>query len=109
MAYVYRTFDPSDENSLFPPCPVYATSGIKCPGCGSQRAMHALLNGQLKRAWNYNPLFIFVLPYLFVAGLSEYANIHILGKSGSAFLTSRWVIWSFFIVIISFGLIRNIL
>lgn len=105
---VYKTYDPSGKSSFFPPCPVYKATGLKCPGCGSQRAAHALLNGELARAWSYNPLFLLVLPYLIVAGLAEYGRIHLFGKKTSEFLNSRWVIWTFFVGIMLFWILRNL-
>ncbi len=108
LIWIYKSFDPSSDSTYFPPCPVYSLSGWKCPGCGSQRAAHALLNGELGSAWSFNPLFVLVLPYLVIAGLAEYGGIHLLGKKGSAFLNSRWVIWSFFIIIILYWILRNL-
>ncbi|MDA0196174.1 MAG: DUF2752 domain-containing protein [Bacteroidetes bacterium] len=45
----------------FPSCLIREYAGIYCPGCGSQRAVHALLNGHFKSAFNYNPLIYFGL------------------------------------------------
>ena len=39
-------------------------TGYLCPGCGSQRAIHHLLNLDLAGAWRMNPLFVIALPYL---------------------------------------------
>jgi hypothetical protein len=108
LIWIYSSFDPASGSSFFPPCPMYQLSGLKCPGCGSQRAVHALLNGEWMSAWSYNPLLMLVLPYLIVAGLAEYADIHLLGKKASDFLNSRWVIWTFFIVIMAYWVLRNI-
>ena len=36
--------------------------GWDCPGCGSLRAMHALLHGRIARAWAYNAMVFFALP-----------------------------------------------
>lgn len=41
-----------------PECPVHMVAGIKCPGCGSLRASHALLRGDLRGAWQYNPALV---------------------------------------------------
>jgi len=41
---------------LFPKCPVFSLSGMYCPGCGSQRALHAFLNGHLATAFRQNLL-----------------------------------------------------
>jgi hypothetical protein len=52
---------------VFPKCPFYLLTGLKCPGCGSQRALHALLNLQVGRAFRENPLLVISLPYLLMA------------------------------------------
>ncbi len=54
LVFVYRYFNPLDL--LFPQCPVYKISGMYCPGCGSQRALHAFLNGNLASAFRQNLL-----------------------------------------------------
>lgn len=44
------------ESLLLPPCMFHATTGLFCPGCGITRAMHALMHGDLIKAWEMNPL-----------------------------------------------------
>jgi hypothetical protein len=44
------------ESSLLPPCMFHAATGLFCPGCGITRAMHALVRGDLIKAWQMNPL-----------------------------------------------------
>lgn len=62
----YFLFDPS-SSGFFPKCPFYVLTGLKCPGCGSQRALHALLNLQVGRAFSENPLLVISIPYLLLA------------------------------------------
>ena len=50
-----------DLFSALPPCPFRAMTGIACPGCGTTRAAHAVLEGHLLDALRFNPL-------IFVAG-----------------------------------------
>lgn len=56
---------------IFPPCPFRAATGLKCPGCGSLRALHALGQGDLAAAWGYNAAMVLGLPVLgwFLANL----------------------------------------
>lgn len=54
---VYFLFEPK-EDSWYPKCPVYATTGLRCPGCGAQRSVHAVLHGDISKAFSFNPLFI---------------------------------------------------
>jgi len=55
MVVVYRNNNPLESNK-FPKCGFYAATGYKCPGCGGQRAVHYLLNGEFKESFRQNPL-----------------------------------------------------
>ena len=54
VAAVYAAFDPMQAQWM-PKCPVYALTGWKCPGCGSQRMLHALMSGDVGGAFHSNP------------------------------------------------------
>jgi ABC-type amino acid transport system permease subunit len=41
-------------------------TGLKCPGCGSQRAIHSLLHFDFVQAFRYNALLVLSLPLLAV-------------------------------------------
>lgn len=66
---IYFFFSP--ESPWFPTCPVYKLTGWLCPGCGSQRAIHALLHGDISAAWNYNAMMLILAPTAIVAILIE--------------------------------------
>lgn len=60
--FLYAAFDPA--LSVFcPKCPFHLLTGLECPGCGSQRALHSLLNGDFAAAAHYNLLLVLSLPY----------------------------------------------
>lgn len=46
------------EYRFIPSCPTAALRGVYCPGCGSTRAVHFLLNADIAAAWRHNPLFV---------------------------------------------------
>lgn len=60
LAFLYFYVNPSNVN-FFPKCPLYLTTGIYCPGCGSQRATHHLLNFDFWGVLEQNILYIFGL------------------------------------------------
>ena len=64
LAVVYRF--PPDEYMFYPRCPIYAATHWLCPGCGSARALHALLHADLRGALHYNFLFTLLAPFLLV-------------------------------------------
>lgn len=48
----------------YPPCPLHATTGLLCPGCGSARTLHALAHGNLAAACGHNILIVIAAPFL---------------------------------------------
>ena len=54
--------DPSDTTSgvPFPKCLFFSLTGLQCPGCGSQRALHSLLHLDLVAALRYNAYMVFL-------------------------------------------------
>ena len=46
----------------FPACWFYSLTGLHCPGCGATRALHALLQGEMGRAVDYNVLAVVLGP-----------------------------------------------
>lgn len=67
---IYSTFDPS-ASRWFPRCPFLMLTGLKCPGCGTQRAIHALLHGDVLAALRFNALLPVSIPLLLLYGYAE--------------------------------------
>lgn len=57
-------FDPNAANSPFPGCIFRAVTGYYCVGCGLTRALHALVHGDLLRAFAMNPLGVLLIPII---------------------------------------------
>lgn len=70
---IYGSFNPA-EYAFFPPCPFRALTGWQCPGCGSQRAVHHLLNLNLSGAFSQNPLLVLSIPYLLFGFWLEWSS-----------------------------------
>jgi hypothetical protein len=106
LAFVFFRFNPV-QHSFFPVCIFYRMTGLYCPGCGAQRALHALLHGELLTALHFNPLFIVALPFLaFWAGRSF---LHLTTGVSPTPIVIRpfWIILLASVVIV-FGIVRNI-
>ena len=56
---------------MFPRCPFYVLTGLKCPGCGSQRALHCLLHMDIAGAAANNFLLVAALPLVALLAASE--------------------------------------
>lgn len=104
---VYFLVDPS--KTFMPRCPFYELTGWLCPGCGSQRAIHALLHFNISQAFKFNPLLVIALPYIALGCLLLlldkrkkivlWLRIHLFG---------RWAAYIWIIVIILYWILRNL-
>lgn len=65
LAILYKTYNPNG-NIYFPKCPFKELTGLKCPGCGSQRAIHYLLNFDILSAIKENVILVLSIPYVLI-------------------------------------------
>ena len=106
LAVFYFFINPNDVNFL-PECPLYFTTGFYCPGCGSQRATHQLLNFNIFGVLQQNVLFLISLLIL---------GYHITLTGINAFLKKNFYNYMYhpktplviLAVIVVFWILRNI-
>lgn len=101
---IYASFDPA--HNPFPRCIFLSLSGLKCPGCGSQRALHAILHGNISQAWHYNAVLILSVPLLALLGFSNIYKNRFPRLYNS--LNGSTVIWTVFVVTVGWWILRNI-
>jgi hypothetical protein len=105
-AILLRLFDPA-HSLVFPPCPLHYFTGMYCPGCGSLRAIHALLHGDLRQAVAMNVLTVILLPFIGYGLASEiYRHFRSRPLPGTM-LPASWI-RALFVVIVLFGIARNL-
>ena len=98
--------DPANS-SFFPPCPFHALTGLHCPGCGTLRALHQLLEGNLRTAFLLNPLMVSFLPLIAYGFLSALVRALSGRNVPGVFVPAVWI-WTLLGVIILFWIARNI-
>lgn len=103
----YYFIDPLSANFIIK-CPFKAITGLDCPGCGSQRAVHELLHGNFKQAFVDNALFIIALPYAFVGILFEWFSLKYKYPKIRKFLFGKTAIYFVAAIIILFFIMRNL-
>lgn len=103
---IYFSYDPS-ANNLFPKCPFKALTGYECPGCGSQRAIHSLLHGDLATAFRMNAMLVISIPFLLLVAFAELfkKRFPLLNKTVISTTTGIVVL----ILIIGWWILRNII
>jgi hypothetical protein len=94
-AVVLYRFDPTMAH-FYPPCVFHALTGLQCPGCGSTRALHHLLHGDVSGAFRLNPLLFAMAPFMGIA--SRWPRI----------LTKPSVAWTIAAVVVTYGIVRNL-
>ena len=105
LGVVYYALDPS-SSAVFPQCAFLSLTGYKCPGCGSQRAIHALLNGDVAGAFRYNALLLISVPWI---GLCLYAEAQrVRNPRLYARLNAPLLIWLFLAMVLLWWVLRNI-
>jgi hypothetical protein len=89
-----------DSTWWMPPCLFHRVTGLYCPGCGTGRALHRLLHGDLVGAWRLNPLMVLVIPLL----------VYLVARSrrGGSDPLPVWLPWTIVGVIAVYWVARNI-
>ena len=102
---IYSTFDPSTVR-FFPRCTFLTLTGLKCPGCGTQHAIHALLHGNFLEAVRFNAMMVASVPLLALYGYAE-----IVRKSKPRFynkVNSTPIILTIFVLVVLWWILRNV-
>lgn len=105
LGVVYFIFNPA-TSTLFPHCPFLVMTGLKCPGCGSQRAIHSLLHLNIGSAISYNFMLVASIPLVAILIYAE------LRRKTSPTLYSRInkpaFTWAIFAIFTAWWILRNI-
>lgn len=103
---VYYFFDPAEARWM-PRCLWKTLTGTDCPGCGSQRMLHALTHGDIQAAFHANAFAVCMIPvvifFIWLELTSErhpslYARIH-----------RPCLIWLFAAIVLAWWILRNLL
>ena len=86
-----------EEIPFFPRCPVFMLTGLKCPGCGTARALHSLLHGDLVQAMAFNPILVLAFPLLVLLLLFP------------SLARSAKLCWGVFAIMVFYMVVRNVI
>ena len=105
-ASILLLFPPTRYN-FYPQCPIYNSFHFLCPGCGSTRALAALLRGHLHEALRLNALITLMLPIAAAYAIQIYRSC-LNGKPIPWPQPSRITIYTILCITIFFTLARNL-
>ncbi len=107
IGLAYYFIDPESKAHLIQ-CPWRLLTGTKCPSCGVQRALHALMHGGVKEALNYNYFFILSIPYaLSAVAVSWYNFGHKLDKL-KRLVFHKYTLYAYVTLFFVWWIVRNI-
>jgi hypothetical protein len=105
LAVVYQ-FDPA-ATAWYPQCPLHWLWGLHCPGCGSLRATHKLLHGEIGRAIRLNALWTCAVPALGAWCVLRVASRGLRRPILAHPASAGWI-YALLAVIVAFGVLRNL-
>ena len=105
MALLY-VFDPRTTGTL-PTCPFLSLTGCYCPGCGTLRALHVLLRGDVVSALGYNVLSVLSLPFITYSFGSGAMRAFGLRAPGPVFVHPGFI-WALLAAIVAYWTLRNL-
>jgi hypothetical protein len=88
IAILYRV-DPATSH-LYPRCAFHELTGLQCPGCGTTRALHHLLHGDLAGAFRLNAMLFVAVPFGAIATASRRVATHPVTGWAAAAVTIVW-------------------
>lgn len=92
----------------FLPCPIYALTGLYCPGCGGQRAVKALFQGDFLNSLYCHPFVLPALIYLIVFMGSHTLN-RLSHRRIPALSVKNWHLYSLLGLLVLQWIVKNIL
>ncbi len=100
----YGLNDPATTPS--PKCLLKTVTGYDCPGCGAQRALHALLHGRIADAWHFNPALFFLVPLAIAYAAHEFCGYR--NHRLEAILYHRVTLYTLVAALLLWWFVRNI-
>ncbi len=106
LLWLYFNTNPSGQ-SFFPKCPFHSITGLHCPGCGSQRALHDFLHGKILEGFQHNFLIgLALLVILYKAFL--WIRSYFYPQKNNNLLYNPKTAWVILILVLVFWILRNI-
>jgi len=91
------------EKGGFLSCPFRVLTGLLCPGCGSQRAVHDLMHLRIPEALAHNALLVLSIPLL---GL-QYGYTLAFPQAKPLSARNR-VVWGWTFLVVGWAILRNL-
>lgn len=106
VAALYYAVDPS-HSVWVPRCPFHALTGLDCPACGGQRALHSLLHGEVAEALRFNPFLVISVPYFLVVAWTSFDKGRV-ARHVRPVVQHRQVAYGYCLLFVVWWVVRNL-
>ncbi len=96
-----------NNSPWLPKCIFKLATGLDCPACGTQRAIHSLMHGEWRAAWGYNAFLFLSLPYVVAVMFATFARCKTADKV-KRFAMSRTAVNIYLYLTIAWWILRNL-
>jgi hypothetical protein len=93
---------------FMPKCPFKMLTGLDCPGCGFQRAMHALLHGHVMQAIRFNLFLVISVPYIIALAVGNFVLHGERQRKVLSVLECRTAVYTYIVLYFVWMVVRNI-
>ncbi|MDH4127578.1 MAG: DUF2752 domain-containing protein [Spirochaetota bacterium] len=106
---IWAMYSTPSRKAIITICPVKNITGYPCPGCGISRSIVYAVHGDFHNAFKLHPLWVVVLPLLFIIGLYHGISLIINKKLNSDHPQIRKFILGFLIFLIVLFILTGII
>lgn len=97
------------EWAFMPKCPFKMITGFSCPGCGFQRAVHALLHGDVAGAVGYNLFLVYAGPYALALLVQRWVLTGSWQRRAWRFLEDKRMVAFYVVMFFIWMVVRNVI
>lgn len=106
VAALYYAVDPS-HSAWVPRCPFHVLTGLDCPACGGQRALHSLLHGKVSDALRFNVFLVVSVPYFLTVAWTSFDKGRI-ARCVRPIVQHRYVAYGYCLLFVGWWVVRNL-
>ena len=105
LGIIYIIINEKTDFSI--PCIFHELTGFLCPGCGITRCIMSILHGNFYEAFRYNAFVFIGLPFFIFIYINNLINT--LTDKGKKIVVPEKILIILVIILIVFGIVRNII
>ncbi len=106
LGIFYFYFNPNTF-AYTPKCYFHSFTGLHCPGCGSQRALHEILHGNIWTGFKHNFLILLAILIIGYKFYIYYVNT-IKKQAKKNLLQHNAAPWLILVIVLGFWVLRNL-